>query len=383
MTNARALDAVAAARIVRDAAETAVAATPRARIILRGDSTLRGHLLPEYLALRDAAFGGLDRTLLLVPALPAAGRVTINGVHCLKRGTEYVPLEQSEYANDGDFSYHSARLLDWAEERSAGHFPARAGLEVPLDVIRSRGPVAVTEAILALRGRGPAILAPDAQTIADLQTIASGLDTAERLGVQVIVRCAPTFAAVTSGALATGFAAPPSPSGGLLIVCGSYVSNTGQQLADLRAAMRVEAIEVDVDGVIDAASVDREVRRVATTAAARLGLEGIALISTPRERHPSALSLDAGARIASALGHIVRAIDPPPGVVLAKGGITSQVALTVGFSTDEARVVGPLAAGVSLWDVTSGGRHIPYVVFPGNTGDARALTAVVGSIMRP
>jgi uncharacterized protein YgbK (DUF1537 family) len=83
MTNSRALAPDDAYRVVRDAAESVATTLPGTEIVLRGDSTLRAHVLEEYLALRDAAFGGRDAPLMLVPALPAAGRVTIGGVHHL------------------------------------------------------------------------------------------------------------------------------------------------------------------------------------------------------------------------------------------------------------------------------------------------------------
>ena len=58
--------------------------------------------------------------LLLVPALPSAGRVTVGGVHMIERDGRRVPLHETEYARDGPFAYRSSRLLEWAEERSAG-----------------------------------------------------------------------------------------------------------------------------------------------------------------------------------------------------------------------------------------------------------------------
>ena len=126
LTNSRALDEAGAYAIVRDAAAAALAAMPERRLVLRGDSTLRGHLLPEYEAVRDAA-AGPDRepVLVLVPALPAAGRVTVGGVHLIERGGTRVPLDATEYARDRSFGYASSRLLDWAAERSAAHWSAR------------------------------------------------------------------------------------------------------------------------------------------------------------------------------------------------------------------------------------------------------------------
>src|SRR5207248_3577804 len=116
LTNSRAFPPARAAEIVRDAAEAAVAAFGRPRLALRGDSTLRAHLLEEYLAVRDAAFPGRTPPLLLVPALPAAGRVTVGGVHLIERDGRRTPLHETEYAADPSFAYRDARLLQWADD---------------------------------------------------------------------------------------------------------------------------------------------------------------------------------------------------------------------------------------------------------------------------
>ena len=76
LTNSRALPAVDAEALVLDAAEAIRAVITDAEIILRGDSTLRGHLLEEYRAVWRARKEPRAPVLLLVPALPGAGRVT-------------------------------------------------------------------------------------------------------------------------------------------------------------------------------------------------------------------------------------------------------------------------------------------------------------------
>ena len=91
LTNSRAHGALEAGQLVASAAAAARAQHPGARVVLRGDSTLRAHLWEEYDALRAIVTPGRRGVpLLLVPALPAAGRVTIDGVHLLERDGERV-----------------------------------------------------------------------------------------------------------------------------------------------------------------------------------------------------------------------------------------------------------------------------------------------------
>jgi uncharacterized protein YgbK (DUF1537 family) len=175
ITNARALAPERARAVTASAARTARAGAPEATVVLRGDSTLRGHLLDEVEGVASAVTPGRLPPLLLVPALPSAGRVTVAGVQLIERGGRLVPLHETEYATDGLFSYRSARLLEWAEERSAGVFRATDGRELYLDDLRAGGPAAVAAALGELYSAGrPAVLAPDAVTDADLEVVAEG-----------------------------------------------------------------------------------------------------------------------------------------------------------------------------------------------------------------
>ena len=138
VTNTRALPADRVQPLVEGAARASLEGVPTARIVLRGDSTLRGHLLEEYLGVRSVIAPAGWPVLLLVPALPSAGRVTVGGVHLFEREGVRTPLHETEYARDGVFAYDSARLLDWAEERSAGLFGWRRR-ELSLDGVRAGG----------------------------------------------------------------------------------------------------------------------------------------------------------------------------------------------------------------------------------------------------
>ena len=155
ITNSRALPPDRVEPLVSDAARVAREAASDARVVLRGDSTLRGHLLEEYLGVRSVVASGRWPVLLLVPALPAAGRITVDGVHLFVRDGVPTPLHETEYANDGVFTYHSARLLDWAEERSDGLFRASDGAELSLAALRAGGPAVVSDALCGLGSARP------------------------------------------------------------------------------------------------------------------------------------------------------------------------------------------------------------------------------------
>jgi uncharacterized protein YgbK (DUF1537 family) len=365
LTNARALPARDVEPIVTSAAAAATAGAPEAHVLLRGDSTLRGHLREELLGLRAVVDPNGRAPVLLVPALPSAGRVTVGGVHLIVRNGARTPLHETEYARDGVFAYADARLLRWAEERSGGLLPAADGVELALDALRSGGADAVAGTIddLCVRAR-PAAFVPDVETVADLEVVAAGYALAAASGARALVRCAPAFVGVVSGTTASEPAPPPVSDGGVLVVCGSYVPTTSRQLARLDAARPGCLVEVDV-AALASGDPGAEIARAAGAATGLLAERGLAILATPRERAAATATLEAGNRIATGLAAVVAAIRPLPPVLVAKGGITSHVTLQQGVGADEADVVGPVLPGVSRWSVAGG---LDYIVVPGNVG---------------
>jgi uncharacterized protein YgbK (DUF1537 family) len=380
LTNSRASPPEEARRIVRDAASAAVSALDRPRVALRGDSTLRAHLVEEYLAVCEVVYGGRRPPLLLVPALPPAGRVTVGGVHYLERDGVRTPLHETEYAADPGFAYRDARLVQWADDRSGGLFARADGREVHRERLRNDGPAAVAHELLELAELGrPAVCAPDAETLDDLAAIAEGLRLAESEGAEIALRSAPTFVGVLAGNLARGHVPPPPAGDGLLVVCGSYVPSSTRQLAVLAEARLGGLVEVDVLALL--ADPETEVARAAREASAILQRSRLAIVATPRERPEGARTFEAGRRIALGLAAVAARVDPAPGVVLTKGGITSAVTARFGLGARRGTVIGPLVDGVALWRLEAERGPIHYVVFPGNVGDERTLLEVVGAIL--
>ncbi|MFQ6629133.1 hypothetical protein Gotur_006471 [Gossypium turneri] len=67
------------------------------------------------------------------------------------------------------------------------------------------------------------------------------------------------------------------------------------------------------------------------------------------------------------------------------GGITSSDLATKALEAKRAKVVGQALAGIPLWELGHESRHpgVPYIVFPGNVGDSKALGEVVRSWAHP
>jgi uncharacterized protein YgbK (DUF1537 family) len=384
LTNSRALSEDDAYRIVRDAVAAATRHAPGSQVVLRGDSTLRAHLLPEYLAFRDQAFPGREPPYVLIPALPSAGRVTINGTQWLIGDGKRVALAETEYARDHAFSYTSSRLLEWARERSDGYFKPEEGRELSLGRLRANDGAAAVAATLRELARTDraTVFAPDAETNTDLEILAEGIRQAEAEGTDVIVRCAPAFVGVAAGTVAHSRAAVPARGRGVLLIVGSHVPTTTRQLERLLASHRESLIEID-PALLITTDRARHTDQVMAEAQLRLVTTGLAIVATSRPAGPVTLSQEEGMQVARGLAEIATGLREHADVFVAKGGITSALVAQEGLGARAVEVVGPVIDGVSLWLIQAPGRKLALIVFPGNVGGSETLSDLISRLLLP
>ncbi|MBD1537811.1 hypothetical protein HC749_06440 [Arthrobacter sp. S13_S34] len=406
LTNTRSLDpAEAAARneeVVRNA--LAAAGSPqelRLGFVSRSDSTLRGHypLEPDVIAATVADVSG-EKTdgVVLVPAFPDAGRVTIGGVHYM-RGTgaeagTLTPVSETEFAKDATFGFSTSVMADYVEEKSQGRFAAGSVIVLDLNIIRaSTDPQAsahaIADAIDAATDSTPIVA--DIVTENDLRALSLGLEEAERRGKKLLYRVGPPFGRARIGqeirtelSGAEAYAGnTPSEAGGLIVV-GSHVGVTTRQLkalTDQHSAARI--VEIDVEKLLGAPG-DAEAhldRTVDTVVEALRG--GDVIVHTSRlliKADDPAESLRIARTVSAAVVTVVnRTLKTfPPRFVIAKGGITSSDVAAHGLEIRHAIVRGPMLPGiVSLWEPVDGpAKGIPYIVFAGNVGDDQSLADV-------
>ncbi len=399
LTNARSLGEADARERNRSVAAHALAAASAAGLDLefvsRGDSTLRGHFPLETDTLAEAvveAGGAPIDGVLIVPAFPDAGRVTIGGVHYMREGDELRPIGETEFARDATFGYASSALADWVAEKSGGRHPAASVIVVDLAVVRA-GAEAIADRIQDAENRTPIVC--DVVDENDLRLLSLGLIETRRRGKSLLSRVGPPFVRARIGAeqrapLTASEAFPDGgPERGGLIVVGSHVAVTTRQLARLRSAHPdLTDIEIDVARVLDPAGADDYLRQTAADIAAALD-DGDVVVSTTRTVTVAAdadASLEIARTVSSAVVRIVQDVvaETRPRFVVAKGGITSSDVAARGLSMRRATVLGPMLPGIiSLWEPADGPAvGVPYVVFAGNVGDDDALAHVVTTLTR-
>jgi uncharacterized protein YgbK (DUF1537 family) len=396
LTNTRSLDARSAAARTREvviAASTAATRLGRRiEFISRSDSTLRGHFPLETDTIAEAlAELGHARPhgVLIVPAFPDAGRVTIDSTHLVRTGEQLVPVGETEFARDATFGYRSSELGDWVAEKTDGRWASADVLRIVLPVIRS-GPDAVVAVLQTATGGRPIVA--DAVVEDDLRVLALALEQCASAGFEFIARVGPPFVrarigqpvAVPLTADDLRATAPTGRRGGGLIVVGSHVGVTSRQLERLRAGQPgIRTVELSVPSIIAADTRDAHVAAIADEVVDAL-TAGDVIVHTSRTVVTSdggEASLAISREVSAAVCEVVRRAlaAHPPAFVIAKGGITSSDVATEGLGIRRAIVRGPMLPGiVSLWESVDGpAAGIPYVVFAGNVGDDDSLLQVV------
>ncbi|KAJ5819192.1 hypothetical protein N7474_004783 [Penicillium riverlandense] len=396
LTNSRALPPSDAEDLLRTICTNVFAAAKKTNtkvdIVLRGDSTLRGHF-PLEPDVAQSVFGPAD-ALVLAPFFFQGGRFSINDVHYVAEGADLVPAGKTQFARDASFGYQSSSLRDYVLEKAPGRFVPEQLLSVTIDDIRIGGPDAVCEKLLNAPAGGVVIVNAAAES--DMHVFVAGLLLAEAKGKHFLYR---TGAAFVSTRLGIRSKAPisaaelhlPSPrQTGALIVAGSYVPKTTAQLkvlAERRGPAGTDElaiIEMNVTELIAGPeSAAKVIERVVRETESFLGKGKDTLVMTSRDLvtgGDEVESLRIGALVAEALVAILQRVEVRPRYIIAKGGITSSDAATKGLNVKRATVLGQAAPGVPLWrcdEPSSRHRGVPFVVFPGNVGGEETLCELV------
>jgi uncharacterized protein YgbK (DUF1537 family) len=390
LTNSRALHPPAAKALVLEICynlkQAAALASKTFEVVLRGDSTLRGHFPLEPEAVEEAL--GQSDAWILAPFFLQGGRYTIDNVHYVAEGDVLVPAGQTPFAKDATFGYTSSDLCDWVVEKSKGAISSDRVSGLSLADIRTGGPEKVKEILMSAK-KGSVIIVNSAAE-EDMDVVILGILQASELGKKFLFR---SGAAFVSARLGISPILPisiqtlnPDPTQGGLVIAGSYVPKTTAQLRVLRerSGDRLTTIELDVNKLLDSPEKrEEELAHALTVTETELFKPQDVLIMTSRKLivgADEARSLDIGSIVAAALVTFLTRLKTRPRYIIAKGGITSSDAATKGLNMKRATIVGQAAAGVPLWrcdEPTCKYPGLPYVVFPGNVGGDDTLFEVV------
>ncbi|MHC0063175.1 four-carbon acid sugar kinase family protein [Nostoc sp. UIC 10890] len=385
LTNTRSLTPESAASVTKEVCQNLKIALNAEGIddfliVSRSDSTLRGHYPIETDAIAQE-LGPFDAHFL-VPAFFEGGRITRDSVHYLIIGGVPTPVHETEFAHDSVFSYHHSYLPKYVEEKTQGRISAEAVERFLLADIRAGS----LERLLQFNGNQCAVV--DGETQDDLNRFAADILAAASQGKRFLFRSA--------ASILTALAAlPPQPIAaekmaqyvrqgkpGVVIV-GSHVKKTTQQLEALLQVEGTVGIEVNVARLLDDANQSTALLteiQESTRAAHNAGKTPVVYTSRQELSFKDVETrLEFGEKVSALLMDIVRGLPSDIGFLISKGGITSNDVLSTGLALTSARLLGQILAGCSM--VLTPSDHpqfpnLPVVLFPGNVGDADALGTI-------
>ena len=361
-------------------------------VISRSDSTLRGHYPGEVEALAEGLGQSFDGTLI-VPFFLEGGRLTIHDTHYVAEGDWLVPAAETEFARDATFGYRNSDLCAWVSEKHEGAIAPGDVASVSLADLRLGGPAAVSQA-LSRMSKGQ-VCVVNAATYCDMEVFVAGLLHAEAAGRRFLYRTAASFVRVrggltprdplTAGDLAGAGdrrAASSRPHRGGLIIVGSYVQKSTDQMLAAARLPGVVSLELSTEALLDAHSREEEIGRVSAQVNQSLSAGHDTLVYTGRQLVTGpdrASSLRIGQHLSSAVVAVVRNVSEAPAWVIAKGGITSSDVATEALDVRRAQVLGQALPGIPIWRTGQESRwpDMIYVVFPGNVGGPDALAEMI------
>ena len=358
--------------------------------ISRSDSTLRGHFPLETELLREDYEKYTGRTVdgeILCPFFKEGGRFTIDNVHYVKYGDELVPANETEFAADRTFGYKAATMPAYVEEKTGGAFKASDVTCISLDDLHSMNFDGIEKQLLAVTGFNKVIV--NAVDYADIKVFCVALFRAMRKGKVFLFRTAASIVKVMGGVsdqpLLTRekMVVNDSAAGGIIVV-GSHTNKTTAQLEELRKLSDVEFIELDATLVRDEKAFSAEVQRCLEREEKCIRAGRTVCCYTTR----TLITADTGdkedelrlsVRISDAVQSLVGKLTVTPAFVIAKGGITSSDVGTKALAVRKANVLGQIRPGIPVWQTGADSRFpgIPYVIFPGNVGEASTLREAV------
>jgi uncharacterized protein YgbK (DUF1537 family) len=383
LTNTRALTSEKATEVTREVCRNLKLALAAEKIqefliVSRSDSTLRGHYpietdaIAEELRSFDAHF--------LIPAFFEGGRITRDSIHYLMIDGTPTPVHETEFAKDSVFGYHHSYLPDYVEEKTDGKIKSDQVKRFLFNDIRK----GCLPELMELKDNQCAVVDGEKQT--DLDQFAQDILIAADKGKHFLFRSAASI--LTSlASLGKQPLAPesmgeykPTDKTGIILV-GSHVKKTTEQLNNLLQASGVVGIEIDVTRLRD---FPEQRHQLLTEALDKIDViradNKTPVIYTSRQElafNTIQERLDFGISVSALLMSIVQQLPRDISFLISKGGITSNDVLSTGLSLRSARLLGQILPGCSM--ITTAEDHplfpnLPVVLFPGNVGDAEGLT---------
>jgi uncharacterized protein YgbK (DUF1537 family) len=343
-------------------------------IISRSDSTLRGHY-PNDISSLALGLQVTNYHTVLIPAFFEGGRYTLNDTHYVKENDELIPAANTFFATDKAFGFTQSNLKKWVQEKTQNTIDSDEVISFSLDEIRNNTLAYLTNKINLLPSNSTAFV--NALNYNDLKKFAAAYIQSS---AQIMFRTAASFVKALAGISTTNLLLKEdlvnnNTTNGGLIIAGSYVEKTTQQLKQLQQHFKGFTIELNVDDIIKQCVYSHN---IAEQMNAQLQNGTHVLIYTSRTLAISSIeqaNLSVNQQVANFITAVVASIKVQPKWLIAKGGITSSDIAVKSLNIKRAIVLGQVLAGVPVWQAGAESKfpNLNYIIFPGNVGSNDAL----------
>ena len=388
LVNSRAMTEQEARRVVREAVEATLEANREKGynllFVSRSDSTLRGHFPAESNTILEVlAEQAITPVMapLFVPAFFEAGRMTVDGVHYMAQGEQLLPTSETEFARDNVFAYSTSVLTDYMVEKGRGTIAPEDLKHLSLEDIRT------TDLADQLRtNRTKRYISSDAFDYRDLRRLSVAVLAQFEQGRKHqcgVIRSSSSLPKALSGIEEQPYVVASKPDARGVVVVGSHVKKSTEQLEALLTLEGTQGIEIDVERILNGDETQLQELIQCAQQHYEAGLIPVFYTSRREVRIDDVEARQAlGIRISRFLVDLVRALPFCPDFLISKGGITSHDILTHSLEVKTARVAGQAAAGIPTLQTTTESPfpEMLYVIFPGNVGAVESLRDVVANI---
>ncbi|NJN72050.1 MAG: four-carbon acid sugar kinase family protein [Limnothrix sp. RL_2_0] len=348
-------------------------------LVSRSDSTLRGHFPAETEAIA-AEFGEFD-ACFHAPAFFEGGRITRAGNHYIAEENSLTPVHATEFAKDSVFGFKDSFLPRYIAEKTKG---AIAAAEVEIIEPRATGND-FSVYLQALQHNRQVVI--NGETQADFDQIVPSLFAAVAQGKKFLFRSAASlltsFASLAPQpipAIAMGHYCHSSQPG--IILVGSHVQKTSDQLTQLLNLETVQGVELDIyqcqpngDRPQYLATISAKIQQI-------FQANKTPVLFTTRKfvAHTSSEQAIAyGQNISDSFNFVIRHLPTDIRFIISKGGNTTNALLRQALKLQTVRLLGQIMPGCCL--VQTEATHplfpkLPIVLFPGNVGDRHTLATV-------
>ncbi|HKI90646.1 MAG TPA: nucleotide-binding domain containing protein, partial [Draconibacterium sp.] len=217
-------------------------------------------------------------------------------------------------------------------------------------------------------------------TKSDFKTAVAGIKIAEKAGKRFLFRTGASFVSEYTGVTEKPLFVPERPVRSCLIIAGSFVNRTTQQLLNLEKNIPVSNIRIESKLIVSRR--EKYLSQIIQRIEDDLLVNKKVLVSTEREymgEGSISARIDFGKKLSVFICEMVAGIHIQPELIIAKGGITSHDVLKSGLGVQKSKVLGQVYPGVPILKLDESGKFPGsfYVIFPGNVGNESTLTEIV------